>query len=148
MPKLITYADTFRDWRGLIGATNELADKLPGAEPLKAELEASLAKAEGLKLQQETLESTRLATTKDFRDSIQEGQEKARQLRSFVVSVLGTRSELLKQFGLQPNRVPRPKSTKSKKPAPAQEPANPPAPEAAVTASAAPAPAAAAKPGF
>jgi DNA-binding protein H-NS len=146
MPDITTYADTFRTWRGLIAASVQHADKVPGVEPFKADLEASLARAEELKTQQETLESTRLEATKNFAAVLQEGKEKVRKLQSFIKSVLGTRSELLKQFGLVPNRLPRPRSRKSRKqpPTPAEgQPANPPAP-AAATADPAPA----AKPGF
>jgi len=126
MPQIVTYADTFRDWRGLVGAVLQHADKLPGAEPFRAELEAALGKTEDLKQQQETLEATRLAVTKDFQASLEDGNEKTRKLRAFIKSVLGTRNELLPQFGIPVNRVPRPKTNKAKKPgAKPTTPANP-----------------------
>jgi hypothetical protein len=134
MPSITTYADLFRDWRGLASASLQHADKVPGVEAFRTDLEATLARAEGLKTLQETLESTRLEATKNFGEVIQEGLEKARKLRSHVKAVLGTRSPLLTQFGIPVNRLPRPKSRKSSKqtPAPAQgQPANPPQPAAA-----------------
>ncbi len=147
MPSITTYADLFRDWRGLASAAVQHADKVPGVEAFRTDLEATLARAEELKTLQETLESTRLEATKNFRDEIREGEEKARKLRSHVKSVLGTRSPLLTQFGIPPNQLPRPKSRKSAKRAPTSapaqgQPANPPQPEAADD------PAPAAKPGL
>ncbi len=148
MPSITTYADLFRDWRGLASACVQHADRVPGVETFRTDLEATLARAEELKAQQETLESTRLEASKNFRESIQEGEEKARKLRSHVKSVLGTRSPLLPQFGIPVNQLPRPKSRKSAKQAPAPTqgqpaaPANPPQSEAADD------PAPAAKTGF
>ncbi len=147
MPSITTYADFFRDWRGLVSACAQHAEKVPGVEAFKTDLEATLVRAEDLKAQQETLESTRLEATKNFREAIQEGEEKARRLRSHVKSVLGTRSPLLTQFGIPVNQLPRPKSRKSAKQAPAPapvqgQPATPPQPEAADS------PTPAAKPGF
>jgi len=137
MPQIITYADTFRDWRGLVGAVLQHADKVPGAEPLRAELEAALSKTEDLKQQQETLEATRLAVTKEFQTALDDGLEKTRKLRAFIKSVLGTRNELLGQFGIPVNRLPRPKTNKSKKPSAkptAPAPVTPQAPGALPTA--------------
>jgi hypothetical protein len=146
MPEITAYADTFRDWEGLIGNVVENAALVPGAEPLKAALETALAQAKALKIQQESLEGNRQAVTESFLHQVDSGREQARKLRSFIISVLGPRSPYLPLFGIPPKplRKIRPnRSRKTKPQGPTQPPANPPAPQAATDDPPAPA-----KPGF
>jgi hypothetical protein len=100
MPKITAYAPIFRDWEALLGAVLSNASLLPGTDPLKAELESVLAKTREMKVQQEDFLGKRRATTQALQQLVDEGQEVARKLRAQVVSALGSRTELLKQFGI------------------------------------------------
>jgi hypothetical protein len=104
MPKITAHGKIFRDWEGLLGAVERNASLLPQVDPRKAALEAILAKARDMKAQQEDLDAKKQATTQALQQLVDEGQETARKLRAFVVSSLGSRTELLKQFGLPPRR--------------------------------------------
>jgi hypothetical protein len=116
MPKITSYGAIFRDWDGLLGAVARNASLLPAADPLRNAMEAVLAKAKDLKLQQEDLAGKRQATTQALQQLVDDGREVARKLRAHVVSTLGSRTELLKQFGI-PTR--RRKATKTNQPLPA-----------------------------
>lgn len=100
MPKLTAYAPIFRDWEALLGAVASNASLLPGTDPLKAELESMLAKTREMKVQQEDFLGKRRATTQALQQLVDQGQEVARKLRAQIVSSLGSRTELLKQFGI------------------------------------------------
>ena len=104
MPRITAHSKIFRDWDSLLGACERHADRLPGAEPLKGELETLQRQAREIKVEQETLTSHRKAMTQSLVQAMDEGQEAARKLRSFVLTRLGSRSELLTQFGITPNR--------------------------------------------
>ena len=132
MPDITAYGPTFRGWESLIGNLNVNGHLVPGHEPLKAELAAALEAAKELKVQQESLEGNRVAATDRFLRQVDDGKERARKLRSFIVSVLGPRSPYLKLFGINPKPVPNinPKRKRQAKPeTPTQPPAKPPAPE-------------------
>jgi hypothetical protein len=135
MPDITEWADTFRDWDGLIGALNENGALIPGHEAQKADLTATYEQARLLRVQQESLKGNAIAATDRFLDAVDEGKDKARKLRSFIVSVLGPRNPKLKLFGIPPKAVPNPNNRPSrrrrtKKPAaPPQAPGNPPAPQ-------------------
>jgi hypothetical protein len=104
MPKITAHGKIFRDWEGLLGAVERNASLLPQVDLRKAALESILAKAREMKAQQEDLDAKKQATTQALQQLVEEGQETARKLRAFVVSALGSRTELLKQFGLPPRR--------------------------------------------
>ncbi|HEX9940645.1 MAG TPA: hypothetical protein VGG03_01415 [Thermoanaerobaculia bacterium] len=128
MPEINAYAKVFRDWEGLLGACDRNGELLPGVEPMKEEMKTFLAQARELKLDQENLEGQRLAATQRLVKLVDDGREMARKLRNFVKSRLGTRSELLQQFGIPPNRSRPRKAKKPQTPTPAPEGAtNPPA---------------------
>ena len=139
MAEITAYADTFRDWEGLIGSIAENAALVPGTEPFVAALQATLAKTKELKVQQESLEGNRLALTESFLRQVDAGKEQTRKLRSFIVSILGPRSPYLPLFGIRPKPerliVVR-RRRKSNQPPVTQPPANPPAPGPEKTASA------------
>lgn len=104
MAKITAYGSIFRDWEGLLGAVDRNASLLPPTDPLKSALGSVLEKTREMKLQQEDLEAKRQATTQSLRQLVDDGQEKARKLRALVVSTLGSRTELLKQFGIPTRR--------------------------------------------
>jgi hypothetical protein len=132
MPPITANAKLFRDWESAIGATDKNPDLLPGAEPFKSDLQASLANAKDLKIQQEDLAGKRKAVTQQLTAVKQEGRNKVRKLRAFVVSQLGPDSKHLTQWGITPIGAGRKrgktlKVIKAKKAQPTQEP--PPVPE-------------------
>jgi hypothetical protein len=127
MPKITSHAKILRDWEGLLGAVNANAGLLPGVEDLQASLEKLLADGQAAKTQQAFLTSNKQSVTQNVNQILADGSEAARKLRGFVLSHLGSKSELVKQFGL-PTRVSK------KKPKPTPPPVTPPpttpAPEA------------------
>jgi hypothetical protein len=104
MPKLNSYADVFRRWDKMLAACEHNAALLPGVDDLKAELKELRDRLQQLKEQQEHLTGHRESMTQRVLQTRDAGQEAFRKLAGFVLSRLGTREELLKQFGLSPNR--------------------------------------------
>ena len=127
MPEINAYADVFRDWDGLLGACDRNLDLLPGVDTLKLELESFRDTLRGLKVEQEHLTAHRMSTTQQLLQVLDGGREAARKVRFFVLTRLGSRNELLNQFGIPPNRI-RKVSRKSKEPKPTPTPT--PGPEA------------------
>ena len=132
MPKLTSHGKIFRDWEALLGACEKNVSALTGVEPLKTEMETFLAQARELKLQQENFNGQKKATTQHLGELIDRGTEVSRMLRAFIVSRIGTKTELGKMFGLVPTG--RKARKKSKTPvaklpaAAAGSPAEPPNP--------------------
>jgi len=110
MPKLTSHGKVFRDWEALLGACEKNASALTGVEPLKTEMETFLAEARELKIQQENFNGNKKVTTQHLRELIDQGTEVSRKLRAFVVSRIGTKTELGTMFGLVPTGKPRKKS--------------------------------------
>jgi hypothetical protein len=104
MPGITEYGKIFRDWDGLLGAAEKRAALLPGVEGLKASLEALLAQAKEMKLQQEGFSGDKKETTEKLRNLVKEGRDAASMLRAFVKSRIGLRTEVLKEFGITPTR--------------------------------------------
>jgi hypothetical protein len=122
MPKLTARSKIFRDWEALLGACDKSASLLAGGESLQTELGALLVQGREIKLQQENLDGSRKAVTQNLVQLEDRGKEVARKLRAFVVSRIGTKTELGKMFGLVPTgRKPK----KAKTPAAAKPPAPP-----------------------
>ncbi|HEY3571924.1 MAG TPA: hypothetical protein VGP73_28600 [Thermoanaerobaculia bacterium] len=104
MPKITAQAKVFRDWEAVLGASAQNAPMLPGVDPLKGDLDALLAQARDLKIQQESLEGQRMGVTQKLTKVIEDGREAARKLRAFAVVHLGTASKALAQFGVTPRQ--------------------------------------------
>jgi hypothetical protein len=102
MPPITADAKLFRDWESTVGATDKNPDLLPGVDPLKADVQASLTQARDLKIQQEDLEGKRKAITQQLSAVKKDGRNKVRKLRAFVVSQLGPDSKHLTQWGIRP----------------------------------------------
>jgi hypothetical protein len=100
MPKLTAHAKIFRDWEGLLGAVNANASLLPGVEDLQAGLEKLLADGNAAKTQQAYLTANKQSVTQNVNQILVDGAEMARKLRGFVFSHLGSKTDLVKQFGL------------------------------------------------
>lgn len=112
MPQITAQADVFRDWEAVLGAITQNAALLPGVDPLKAELDALLAQAKDLKIQQETLEGQRRGVTQKLGKVIEDGRESVRKLRAFTVVHLGSDNKALSQFGVAA-RIRRARKAKS-----------------------------------
>jgi len=104
MPQITAYGKIFRDWEGLIGSCLQHARLIAGVEPLRAELETTLAQVRAVKVLQESLGGSRQATTQRLQEIVADGRELARRIRFFVRVPLGTRNKLLPAFGIRPNR--------------------------------------------
>lgn len=104
MPKLNSYADVFRRWDKMLAACELNAALLPGVEDLKAELQGSRERLQQLKEQQEHLTGHRQSMTQRVVQARDTGKEAFRKLAGYVISRLGTREELLKQFGIPTSR--------------------------------------------
>jgi hypothetical protein len=133
MPKLTAHAKILRDWEGLLGAVNANASMLPGVEDLQAALEKLLADGNAAKTQQGYLTSNKQSVTQNVNQILVDGAEAARMLRGFVLSHLGSKNELAKQFGL-------PIRNTKKKPKPTTPPPVTPTPETPTTTPVTPAP--------
>lgn len=127
MPDITAFSKVFRDLEALVGACNENGGLIPGHESLKAELVVTLTQAKDAKIQQESLEGNRLAATADLLEKVDDARGGARRLRSFIVSVLGTRSPYLPLFGISPK--PTRNLNRRRRRAQPEQPENPPAPE-------------------
>jgi hypothetical protein len=133
MPKLTAHAKILRDWEGLLGAVNANASMLPGVEDLQAALEKLLADGNAAKTQQGYLTSNKQSVTQNVNQILVDGAEAARMLRGFVLSHLGSKNELAKQFGLPIRKT-------KKKPKPTTPPPVTPPPETPPTTPVTPAP--------
>jgi hypothetical protein len=102
MPKIAAHSKIFRDWEGLLGASAKNLELIPGLEEYKAELEGFLAQGKETKVQQEAFAVQRTVMTQRLVDIETAGAESARKLRAYVFSRLGSRTEILKHFGLVP----------------------------------------------
>jgi hypothetical protein len=113
MPEITAKGKLFRDWEALLGACTMNATLLPGRDDLQTALAALLAQARDLKIQQENFAGNRAATTQRLAKAIEDGQELARRIRSFVITQLGSDSKHLSQFGIPPRQK---RTRKSKTP--------------------------------
>jgi len=120
------YPDLIADSESLLSAYALNVDLLPGGEPVRDGLEASLSNFKSVKATQENFEGNRQASTQLLKSAAELVRENARRMRGFVKSVLGTKNEHLVQFGVAPirarrNRVPDPEPPAPEAPAPAEQ---------------------------
>jgi len=104
MPVINAQGKVFRSWEGLLNACQTQAAQLPNSAPLQSDLQDILTQAKQVKAQQEDNEARRQGFTQQLADLITRGQEAARHLRVYAKSQLGTKNELLMQFGTAPIR--------------------------------------------
>lgn len=104
MPLINKQGALFREWEGLLNACQNHASQLPNVDSLRNSLQDLLTQARDAKARQEEHEGRRQAATQQLQDLIARGGEAARRLRGFVKSQLGTKNELLVQFGAAPIR--------------------------------------------
>jgi len=104
MPKLTSYGKTFRDWEALLGAVDRNSTTVVVEDALKAELTSLLARVREVKLEQEDLLGKSRGMTEVLRQMVEDGKEVARKIRAQVLGRLGSKTELLKQYGIPPGR--------------------------------------------
>jgi hypothetical protein len=104
MPKLTAYGNTFRDWEALLGAVERNAGMVVVDDALKTELTNLLAKVREIKVEQEDLLGKSRGMTEVLRHTVEDGKEVARKIRGMVLGRLGSKTELLKQYGIPPGR--------------------------------------------
>ena len=114
----------FRSWEGSLNACDAQAARLPNVEPLKTALKDILTQARQVKAQQEESQAKVQSLTQELNELIKNGQEAARRLRGYAKSQLGTKNELLVQFGAAPirHRVQSVKKAGAVSPAPTPPP--------------------------
>ena len=104
MPIINAQGKIFRSWEGSLNACDAQAERLPNVLPLKTALQDVLTQARQVKAQQEESQAKVQSLTQQLQDLIKNGQEAARRLRGYAKSQLGTKNELLVQFGAAPIR--------------------------------------------
>jgi hypothetical protein len=121
MPKITAYGKTFRDWEGLLGAVERNAATISVDEALKTELSNLLAKVREIKVEQEDLLGKSRGMTQVLRQTVDDGKEVARKIRALVLGRLGSKTELLKQYGIPPGRR-RARTAKTSQPPTVEKP--------------------------
>jgi hypothetical protein len=114
MPVKTARADIFLEWRDILAAFEEHADKLALVEPIRAALAESLERATELNDLQAHYTALKQQTTQDLRQEIDLGRERARRARSAAKAVLGTDREQLTQFKVAPRRKQGPRKRRRK----------------------------------
>lgn len=120
-----SFADLVQNWEGLLRAYDEHAELLINAQVQRQVLAAILLQAQKLKARQLLHQGLKQQATQEMGAVMANGEEAARCLRRAVAANVGTRSEILVQFGIPPVR-----SRSRKKPGveapPPEPPENPP----------------------
>jgi hypothetical protein len=104
MPIINAQGKLFRIWEGLLNACRAQAARLPNIEPLQTTMQEILDRARIVKGLQEDNTAQRQALTQELSKLIENGHETARRLRGYAKSQLGTKNEMLVQFGAAPIR--------------------------------------------
>jgi hypothetical protein len=115
-------------WEALLSAMAEHATELARLEPQRAALAESLEKARQAKALQDSHRAGKQRTTQTLKEIIAEGKERAIRLRGAIRGEMGTSTEQLVQFGIQPIRRRASRAKQGGTPAPTPTPA--PQPEA------------------
>jgi hypothetical protein len=122
-----SYTQTTGDWEDVLAAAKENEALLPDLQAERTALEQSLAKAKGLKEQQNSFRAARQATTQDLKQTLVDGRQLAEKVRDAAKFKIGRRSERLVQFKVAPLRKRAPRKTGDKTPPPVTEPTPAPA---------------------
>lgn len=104
MPDTGNYAKVVQDWKQLLAATEEHAEKLPDVEEERLQLLATLQKAEEAKARQQSHKASGQAATQELEEILIRGRDVAMSLRFAAKLGLGARNEQLVQFGAAPLR--------------------------------------------
>jgi hypothetical protein len=104
MPKL-SFAQEIARLEGELARTRSNVHALPPlALAVADELAGHIAALKEIKLEQQAYRAASMAKTEDLMSLIRRGELAARELRAYVVLVLGTKDARLSQFGIQPRR--------------------------------------------
>lgn len=121
------YAEVIAEWEHLLGGVVGQADLANLANQPK--LEAILARAKTLSLQQAEQRAAKQTATKELQGVILEGQDIARDFKAELRSRLGSRAEALVRYFVTPLRTGiRRKSKPAETPTPSPTPGETPAP--------------------
>lgn len=120
MPIINAQGEVFREWEGLLNACQAHQGLLPNVDPLRSSLQDILNQSREVKGRQEEYEGRRQSATQQLGELIERGREISRRLRGFAKSQLGTKNELLVQFGATPIRRPSRPRVKPDAPPPPQ----------------------------
>ena len=121
-----SYAESSKEWEGLLRALVANLAQLPQLEGARVKLEGLLAGFRDLAAQQAVHQAAKQETSRQIQALVRDGRKTATMIRAVLKEHFGHDSEKLVEFGLQPLRARVRKATA--KP-PAEEPAPVPAPD-------------------
>jgi hypothetical protein len=110
-----TYATTVEAWRQFLRQVAETGIDIPGLGEKTAELEAMYERAYQLVTERAALDAAKQAATRELQEILEKGRIKFSLLRNGLTVELGSSSEKLTAYGIQPFRG-RPR--RRKEPAP------------------------------
>jgi hypothetical protein len=99
-----SFADVMLEWKKILAACADNAASLTAAEPQRVVMERMLKEAEELKALQDSHQAAKQAIRQQLGQLVHDGREATRRLKGAVKANLGTKSELLVQFNIQPIR--------------------------------------------
>jgi hypothetical protein len=100
----ITQGEVLDRWQLLTQTLAGNTENAQHLEPPRAQLEAMLVQAQGLRAQQKALTASKQEISRQLQTLILDGQKLANLLRVGVKQRFGNRSEKLVEFGIQPFR--------------------------------------------
>lgn len=145
MPRLNSFAEVFADVEGLLAAVLANADQLPDLDNAKAPLEKTFADMRDMSARRATLNADKQVHTQSLQELVQRARDQSSELRGFVRSKIGMRSEKLVEFRVRPKRL-GVRKAKGSTPTPATPPPTEPPKTPPPTGAQAPAPAGAQTP--
>lgn len=121
MPTPRTFAQVFTDVQKLLAAVDANVDMLPDLANAKAPLEATFTRLKDLSVRRDTLNADKQALSKELAEVQDLARDQTVELRGFVRSKIGMRSEKLVEFKVKPRRK-GVRRSRGKSPEPTPEP--------------------------
>ena len=90
------------EWGDLLNEVRKTRAELPGIAPFMTKLEGAHTRARTAKSLRDPHQARAREETRKLHAALDEGQEAAISLRSYIKSVLGTRTEKLCRYGMKP----------------------------------------------
>ena len=104
MPSPKTFAEVMVDIESLLNSVTSNAEQLPNLEAFVAPLAATLADLKALSTKRGTFKAEKQVLSKEIKAKQDLGLDQAAALRALLKGNLGTRSEKLTEFHIQPFR--------------------------------------------
>lgn len=104
MAKETTYRGIWGSWQGLLTKVEAAIAEIPQLEPFRLKLAAILVQVLGLSRQQDAMRASKQEASKQLRQLIAEGSRVAAVMRAAIKDHYGPREEKIAEFGLQPFR--------------------------------------------